>query len=308
MVLIVTNKEDITADYVITGLRKKSVDYHRFNTEDIFDQNRCSFLCNARTFKVDIDPSDEYRSVWFRRIKHPSYDSIDPDARNYVAYQTKALLDNLWSTLESRWVSHPFSVYRAENKLLQLKTASQLGFQVPETVVSTDPEQIRLFYDEMEGDVIAKPLSGARVQVKNEIFHLYTNRVSPGDISNLESFFPAPTIFQRRIEKQYELRVTVVGDEVFAATIDSQSDPESLVDWRKGKLSFSSATLPENISNKCREVVRSLNLSFGAIDLAVDLNGNYVFFEINPVGQFVWIEMQTGLPITNSLINLLSNE
>ncbi|MNE53265.1 Ribosomal protein S6--L-glutamate ligase [compost metagenome] len=114
-----------------------------------------------------------------------------------------------------------------------------------------------------------------------------------------------PCIYQELIEKEFEVRVTVVGEKVFSASIDSQSDNDTKIDWRKKKLVFTKVELPFEIEYLCIEIVKKLNLLFGAIDLIKDKNGNYIFLEINPNGQWAWIETQTGIEISDAIINEL---
>ncbi|WP_345005774.1 hypothetical protein [Snuella lapsa] len=113
-------------------------------------------------------------------------------------------------------------------------------------------------------------------------------------------------IFQNEISKEYELRVTVVNGKIFAAKIDSQSNDNTKLDWRKGRLKFSRYRLPQHIEEMCLRITSKLNLNFGAIDL-IKTKNNYVFLEINPNGQWVWIENDTGLNISDEIINFLTN-
>ena len=108
--------------------------------------------------------------------------------------------------------------------------------------------------------------------------------------------------------KRYDVRVTVIGDEALAARIDSQADPEARVDWRRadpGKLVHGVEELSADVASRCVELVASYGLNFGAIDLAATDDG-YVFFEINPNGQWAWLEQTTNLPLRARLADLLT--
>jgi glutathione synthase/RimK-type ligase-like ATP-grasp enzyme len=110
------------------------------------------------------------------------------------------------------------------------------------------------------------------------------------------------------VPKRFELRVTVVGEQVFAAEIHSQQTNRTRVDWRRYDLSHTPHlphALPEHVQVKCVELVRRLGLCYGAIDLILTPDGRYVFLEINPSGQYMWIEERTGLPISEAVANLL---
>lgn len=307
MILIITRKDDFTADYIITGLQKKNIEYLRFNTEDMLEESKSSVQFGKDICSTIIRDYSQFRSVLFRRTKLPDINAVNTSVAHFYDVQNRSFIDNLWSVIDSKWISNPFYIYRAENKLLQLKIAQKQGWLIPSTLVTTDNSRIKRFYDELDGQVIIKPLNRNRVNIEEGVYTMYTNEVAASHIDNINDYLPIPTILQEKISKQYELRVTVVGNEVFAAKVDSQSIKESKTDWRKSDLPFTATTLPEEIANKCIAITKELSLEYGAIDLAYDENGSYVFFEINPVGQFVWIELQTGMPITNSLINILTS-
>lgn len=307
MILVITRKDDFTADYIITGLQKKNIKYLRFNTEDLVDESKCSVQFSDGVCSAIIRDYSQFRSVLFRRTKLPDINADNPSVAHFYDVQNRSFIDNLWSVIDSRWISNPFYIYRAENKLLQLRTAQKYDWRIPNTLVTTDNSKIKRFYEESNGQVVIKPLNRNRVHIDTGVYTMYTNELASSHIDNIDNYLPIPTILQEKITKQYELRVTVVGNEVFAAKVDSQSIAESKTDWRKSDLPFTATTLPEEVANKCIAITKELNLEYGAVDLAYDDKGNYVFFEINPVGQFVWIELQTGMSITNSLINLLTS-
>jgi glutathione synthase/RimK-type ligase-like ATP-grasp enzyme len=114
-----------------------------------------------------------------------------------------------------------------------------------------------------------------------------------------------PCIFQENIEKRKEYRVTVVGDEVFSASVDSQSNEMTQIDWRRKKLKFRANILPKEIENLCIKLLMELGISFGALDLIETTKGDFYFLEINPNGQWAWIEIDTGLKISDSIIKFL---
>ncbi len=120
-----------------------------------------------------------------------------------------------------------------------------------------------------------------------------------------------PGMFQKYIEKGYEIRATVIGEKVFSAKIDSQKYPEKSVDWRKGryiKEIFSTIEIPKSLETMLVNFMRRFGLQFGAFDLIVDKEGNFVFLECNPNGEWAWIEDCTKMPMTNALIDLLVNK
>ncbi len=306
MLLIITHKTDFTADFVINKLNQKQVKYKRFNCEDILSYD-CSVKLDAN-FSYSILGENIISSVWFRRTQLPMIKELSLNEKIYILNETDSLIKNLFSIIDAKWVSDPFSVYQAENKLLQLKIAKQLGFEIPSTVITTSKEQLKSFYKEQEGRIIIKPISQTRIDNNESPSFIFTNRITQKQINALEDFDLTPCIYQKEIEKEYEIRVTVVGNNVFAASVDSQNDEETKVDWRKKKLIFKTIEIPKRVENLCIEIVKSLNLSFGAIDLIKDKYGNYIFLEINPNGQWAWVETQTGLDISGAIIKELTNK
>jgi len=304
MILIITHKTDFTADFVINKLNQRKINYRRFNCEDLF---LSSFTLKFNgSLQYSLLGEDHYTSVWFRRTKLPEIENLTSEERFYILSETDSFFKNLFTTIPAKWLSEPSSVYRAENKLLQLKTAQKIGFFIPETLITNSKIELREFFKEHSENIIIKPISQTRIQYRESSAFIFTNPVPKSVIEDLEKYDLTPCIFQQNIPKEYELRVTVVGEEVFAAAVYSQEDSETKIDWRKKKLKFVKTTLPFEIAQLCVRIVKELSLVFGAIDLIKTPEGKYVFLEINPNGQWAWIETQTGQEISEAIINFLS--
>ena len=307
MIFIITHKEDFTADYIVDKLNAASIEYHRFNCEDI-QSNGYEFQIGEKTTTL-ISKISKIDSVWFRRTKLPNLniDTLSEAERHHLLSEYDALLSNIYHLIDARrWMSIPNNVYLAENKLLQLKMATQLGFETPETLVTSDKNSLKSFAIKHDHDLIIKPLDQGRINDANGIKNIFTNQLKKEHLDNIDEFTLTPSIFQPRIRKEFELRITVIGDKVFVAKVDSQIKEETKVDWRKQKLKFIKYDLPPDISYKCVELVKNLGLSFGAIDMIKSKNGEFVFLEINPNGQWAWIEFDTGLAISDEIINFLN--
>jgi glutathione synthase/RimK-type ligase-like ATP-grasp enzyme len=306
MLLIITHKTDFTADFVINKLNTRKIEYKRFNCEDILNYD-CSVRF-SNSLKYSILNESDFNAVWFRRTQLPNISNLSINEKVYILNETDSLIKNLFSILDTNWISEPYAVYKAENKLMQLKTASEIGFEIPETLITNSKKELKEFYHDNNKQIIIKPLSQTKIESADVPKFIFTNKVTENQIDNLEKFDLTPCIFQREIQKDYEIRVTVVGDKIFSAAVDSQSETETKIDWRKKKLTFTKVELPKSVENLCITIVKRLNLSFGAIDLIKQKNGNYVFLEINPNGQWAWIETQTGLSISEAIINKLTDK
>lgn len=246
-----------------------------------------------------------FKAVWFRRVKVPivAFDSIEEN--DFYNKDLQSFFGNLWNTLSTdKWLSNPNAIYKAENKILQLSVARRIGFTIPNTIISTDSKIIQTFCLENKQRIIIKPISKSRFKTGGEEKIIFTSSLQTNHVGD-ESFVSFPMIFQNEIEKEYELRVTVVGNEIFAAKVDSQSDSDSKLDWRRKRLKFEPYNLPFDIQKLALRLVQELGLGFGAIDIIKTKYG-YVFLEINPNGQWVWIESDTGLKISDAIIQYLT--
>lgn len=302
MILIITHKEDYTVDYIINKLNEREIDYYRLNCEDIFHNH----FVVGNDFLPKIKGKSKFKSVWFRRTKLPDLSEISFNERNYLLNEFDSILKNLFALIDTKWISEPYHIYKAENKLYQLKLAKEVGFNVPNTIVTNSHNEINDFYEQNSSQIIVKPLSQSIIHNENNsLEHIFTNLVDKAHIDNLSDFDLTPCIFQQYVDKDIELRITVVGEKIFVAGVNSQTDEVTKVDWRKGELKFYETEIPINIRTMCIELVKKLDLKFGAIDIIKDKKGNFIFLEINPNGQWVWIENETGLKISEALIDEL---
>jgi glutathione synthase/RimK-type ligase-like ATP-grasp enzyme len=200
-------------------------------------------------------------------------------------------------------------IRRAELKASQLRIAAGLGFALPPTLFTNDPQEFLEFYREHNGRVVSKLPGPAFIRLAGATFNRYTQIVSRRDIGYADAIRFSPVLFQAYVPKQVELRVTVVGQQVFAAEIHSQQSNHTKHDWRRYddfETPHYPHDLPRDVSRLCVQLVERLGLCYGAIDLILTPENEYVFLEINPNGQYLWIETLTGLPISDALCDLLA--
>jgi hypothetical protein len=307
MLLIITHQQDYTVDFVVNQLNATSTPYFRLNCEDLLTTpHRVHFAANG---KLSFGKLAHISAVWFRRVKQPMLPvGTAPHVAEYVIGELSALLHNLYLLLDCKWVSQPTFIYQAENKLYQLKIAGTLGFTLPETLVTNERQALADFYRVHGGEVIVKPLHNSRpVQPDGLQQVIFTNRLDPVHLQQLDRYDLTPGIYQRNIAKAYEVRVTVVGTTVFAAAVDSQAVAATQQDWRRTKLPFKAYDLPAAEAHRCVALVQALHLRFGAIDLIKGTDGQYYFLEINPNGQWAWLETDCGLPISQAIITELTS-
>lgn len=315
IVLIVTNRADITADLVILEFQRRQTPYVRFNTEDfpqlvqvsweLEDKGVDGYIRLPRTQLALRD----VRSVWYRRPSPPAIAETvkTPALREFAYRESQEALSGLWRTLDCFWMSRPDAINLASYKPRQLKVAKELGFKVPRTLISNAPNEVERFRAECR-QIVAKPLFSGIIGAEEGREIVFTTLVPDGDPCSSKGIEFAPILFQEYVPKDLELRVTVVGKKVLAASINSQQVEEAIHDWRRASVSsllFRSYTLPKYLSEKCARLVAAFGLTFGTIDLVKTPDGSYVFLELNPNGQWGWLERATGDPYAKVIAMLL---
>lgn len=314
-VLLITNKTDVTTDFVVKKLKEKDIAFYRLNTEDLghnvkvdFNFQKDNFRISDETTGLEIDLL-AVKSVYFRRPELPEDNPELSKAENhFIRTEISYTLEGIYKILDSAyWLNNVSHIRNAENKIYQLRLAKRLGFSLAPSLITTRPGSATKFYCANDEECIIKPIrTGLVADDAGEEAIIFTNKVYLDDI-NVQRIINCPTFLQRLIKKKGDLRVTVVGHQVFTALIHSQESPESKIDWRVSQdgLKHSIYELPLEISNLCVELVSALKLNFGAIDLILNEEGNYIFLEINPNGQWAWIEKLLGFDISGAIVNLL---
>ncbi len=242
-------------------------------------------------------PLSQVDIFWNRRIGQPMLGASLPDAdRRYALRESTMLLAGALELVSQRsFAVNPLHrVPCAENKLVQLAAARALGFAVPDTLVSNDPERIRRFLRAHARDgAIFKSFRPVTWESSDRLAMLYTARVDESMLPEDELLRLGPAIFQACVPKACELRVTCMGDELLVARLDSQSTRDGKLDWRIAAvpdIPVARGELPPAVQERCRALLRRLGLVFGCIDLIVTPAGEHVFLEINQMGQFLWVE------------------
>ncbi|MEU5945958.1 MvdC/MvdD family ATP grasp protein [Micromonospora sp. NPDC047465] len=313
MILILTQADDVHADAAEAELGRRDARWLRFDPAQVptrasiavhFADGRVRRTLHHDGGQVDLD---EVSAVWFRRPGRPVPPAhLTGYLADFVAGESATFVGDAWETLDALAVPAPRPVVqRAQYKLRQLQLAAQLGFELPETVAGNHPDAVLDLFNAHGGHLISKQvglnrLGGGLVR--------YTEPVRHRDLVHVEGIRQCPVIVQSYVPKRLELRVTVVGERVYAAAIDSQHAHHTRYDWRRYDDKNSRMCpwdLPGDVAARCVELTRRLGLRYGAIDLVLTPDDRYVFLEINPSGQYLWVEDATGLPITAAIVDLL---
>lgn len=242
-------------------------------------------------------------TVWNRRHNAPHVNARDihPDDRVFVERELR-LFDLVIrnAALRCAFEVNPAARFEiANSKLAQLVAAREAGFVVPATLISNDPGDIRDFVARHRANgVVYKSFTPGKWKLDDG-----GRSILPATAIDLDALPEDPVlrltpgIFQTRIDKAFELRVTVIGHEAIAARIDAPAGTHGSADWRddiEGAVRYSAATLPETVRRRCLDVMHRLGIVFGCFDLIVTPEGETVFLEVNEMGQFLWVE--TRLP------------
>ncbi len=234
--------------------------------------------------------------VWFRRPAPPVLPAAEmhPGDVPVARRECRHLLSSLYHLVapEAFWVNPLASHPRADFKPVQLEAAMRAGLTVPRTLISNDPPRIRRFLEELRGRAVFKPFQTSQWEAEDLTAILLTSEVTAEDLPGNETLRLTPGIFQERIDKAYELRVTLMGAHAVTARLLSQESAETRLDWRLpgAEVRIEPDRLPREVERACRRLLRSLGIVFGCLDFIVTSEGEHVFLEVNPAGQFLWIE------------------
>lgn len=306
-VVIVTRPDDMTADLVVSELNTRSVPVVRFDAADfprevtvaaeIGDGQGISGILRTSSRCVDLSA---VRSLYYRRPSRFAFPGLERQDAHFATVQARYGFGGVLTSLpDCLYVNHPHRIADAEFKPAQLTAAVAMGFDVPPTLITNDPESARQFIRSRER-VIFKAIRSTDYELNGEPATIWTQEVTAPDIDDRIS--GTMHLFQEMVRKKYDLRVTVVRNYTFAVRIESP-----LIDWRSdySQVTYARAEISDQMARQMRRYLRHFGLEFGCFDFAIDKNDQTLFLECNPNGQWAWLEAETGLPITAAFAEVL---
>ena len=308
-VLVLASRYDLSCDYVVSALRRSGHAYFRLNSEDLpsyslcLDPCRKRLSCHTKDIRVEVE-ADRLAGVYFRRptfLREASQAGRRPEEQFHRA-QWAAFQRNLMVFDTARWVNHPTRTYEAEHKMVQLRTAHDVGFDIP---VTTCLNSERFLGNQVGDSLVAiKGLDTVLVRTDTTEVFGYTNLVFRDELEEAE-LRGAPLVAQQALTDKLDLRVTVVEDEWWCASVTERGSGIA-GDWRlkQSNVLFSEFALPQAVGVRCVELTRRLGLSFSAIDLALS-DDRFFFLEVNPTGEWAWLQEEAQFPIASKLAELL---
>ena len=319
MILIFTNKQDVHTDEVIRYLTKNNVPVFRLNSEDLLLKYQVNIFIKSngswggeiidelgRVLKIE-----KLKVAWLRKPDFDFFYNIDDtniEKQNFISSEIKAFINILYSISTIKWINNPFIANKTKVKFQQLLLAHKLGVKVPKTLITTQPEKAKEFFIECQEEVLVKSIYTGNVTINGVNQGIQSIKVGKDKFYEFyKNISLSPTQLQEYIQKEFELRITIIGKKVFAVKIDSQANNETKIDWRlHTKMNpHSIFKLPQKIEEFCIEFLNQQKLTYGAVDFIVTPKNEYVFLENNPFGQYLWLETETGIPLTEEIGNLL---
>ena len=312
-VLIVTNPDDVTTDLVVIELQKCDVPIFRFDTAD-FPQK---LQLNARlidgqwTGTLATDQHDialeSVQGIYYRRPNSFQFPKEMSDTDWEFAYgQAQRGLGGVLSSLNCRWMNKPGAELLAEYKPRQLAVASESGLQTPRTLITNNKASVMDFAGSVSGPLICKALHAPSIFENGEELSIFTTVLNRDELDGLAGIELTAHQFQEWVPKQYEVRLTVANDQMFAISIRTTSEAGQ-VDWRLdyGGMQKEVIEVPPQVASGVRSYLSRFGLAFGAFDFIVTPDDEWVFLECNPSGQWAWIE-DLAWPIAGAIADYLT--
>ncbi len=321
-ILIITHTGDnFSIEKVTEYIDKNGFEIIRFNVDLYPLQNKLSTTFEDGKWITVLETQDkkhrldDISAVWYRRaynIGKGVKDELDAKFFGAAMGEIRNTLFGFLESVDAYSLGKPSVYRRLDSKEEQLKIADKLGLKIPATAVTNSPEEAKRFIIK-HGDVVAKMQTGFAIYedgVENVVF---TNVVNEDKLEELDTLLYCPMQFQKKIEKKKELRITVVGRDVYAFEIDSQQSEAAKTDWRKDGVNLIDkwipTELPQDIEAKLLELLDVYHVDYGAIDMIVSPEDEYYFIEINGAGEFFWLDNLTEKNrISKSIADLLCDK
>lgn len=311
-VMVVTELDDAHADLVIAELGRRDVPVVRFDPSDFPDRLSMSAYIDGHddpsgflgwlTTPSRVVALGAVRSLYYRRPTSFAFPQLEHQAARFAASQARFGLGGVLAGLSGcRYVNHPNAIADAEYKPAQLATAAAVGLSVPPTLITNDLTDAREFTAQQP--TIYKPLYVGEYEIDGQPASIWVREVAVDELD--ESVTTTMHLFQARVDKEADLRVTIIGDQTFCVRIDT-ADPTQL-DWRYDydHLSYIVVEPPTHLVTAMRAYLKRFGLIFGCFDFALTKDGDPVFLECNPNGQWAWLEDETGEPMVAAMADLL---
>jgi RimK-like ATP-grasp domain len=309
MILAITNKKDLHYQKVKNHIVEDMV---IFDVGKLLEDNTLHYSTKDG-FVLNIEGKDinvaNIKSIWYRRLFWCNFENLGTSSR-YIRNEFVSVINSFWQSNQNIfYLPNPIFENLADNKLYQLSVATKIGLNVPDTIISNTPQKTLNFLKNKDKLIIKSVHRSGVIESDSQIFALKPTLVKSKILmETIDKIQNCPMIIQDFVQKKLDLRITIVKKEIFACEIHSQDSSEEKykIDYRGNvEVDHKIHDLPNDIKDKLLKMCQILNLNFGCVDMVIDGFGNYVFLEINPNGQWLWIEKLTNMPISKSIAKAL---
>lgn len=301
--IVISNRGDTTADLVVHRATERGAPVFRINTEDagmlrvtLVPGEHLSLRRLDSDVRCDVTTNS---GVWFRRPLPPAGTAFDLATSTFIAEQWQDLIEG-FESLHLRWLNRPTAIRLAENKVIQLARAQKVGLRIPPTLITNDLKDFMQFIATYERSVV-KPLAGGFVASCPPEF-IYATEVTEGNLPSADELRVAPVVIQRLLQRPIHYRVTIVGKRLFVAQLAGTG----LLDWRQetSPPTLIEGKLPSGVAKALFALLEEFDLSFASLDL-VHSDGEFYFLDLNPNGEWGWLERGGGFPISSAIVEHL---
>lgn len=316
-VLLLTHSADhFTIDRVAAALEAQGARTSRFDTDLFPSELRLTIERGTQGARHRFVHNGEwhdladYDAVWSRRLWEARLaPELEERFREGCVRESRAALHGFLDGLShARWINSREADERANDKPLQLERAAECGLRVPRSLLTNDAGSVRDFCDDLDGGVITKMLTPLSVSMGRPSLFVRTSSVGPDDLEALEGLAFCPMLFQEEIAKEVELRVVYIAGEFFVGGLDASGSRKGGTDWRAAEVNevaWIHEQIPEPLAESLRLLMNRLELDYGAIDLIRTPEGEHVFLEVNPRGEWGMLEQELDLDISGAIARSL---
>ncbi len=315
MILVAGIPDEAPVARIIDALDATGADFRVFDqrrvaathmTLEIGDADAGGRLGGALELESETIPLDAITGLYLRTMEDQllpevAEQPIDAPGRRHARRLHRLLLQ--WADLmPGRVLNRPMYMASNMSKPYQAQTIRAIGFEIPETVITNDPDAARAFVERVwseRGNVIYKSISGVRSIVQ---------KMTTRDLDRIERIRWCPTQFQRLVEGS-DIRVHVIGHTVVATHITSGG-----IDYRYAAretgtpAQLEAMTLAPAIEARCVALAAQLDLPLAGIDLRRTADGRMVCFEVNPSPAFSFYEQAPNQPIATCIAHYLAGD
>lgn len=309
-ILVITSSIDATASYVIN---KAPSDFFRLDVDRFADykisitkegwciENICNYESDAiyTCGSTDSICKKEVRSIYYRKPMLPDLRSHHPQYHAMIQRDIISVINGIVDSFEGSVLSKPSVLRKCENKVYQLLYASAHGFDAPKSYIGNDSAVLHEYEKQQS---IIKPISTGKTHGEFGWELYQTNLLTHTDTD----ISLTPVYLQEYIPKQYEVRMTIVGDCVFPVRIDAMNQVDWRADYEHHK--YSLIDCPASIKKRCMQMLKDFQICFGAFDFIVTPANEWIFLEVNPNGQWLWLEQALNIDISGRILDLLKAE